>query len=50
MLKITFEYHDFYCRDGKWNTQTCIVSSVAECIRLYGLDQCDYRIVDMQEV
>ena len=51
MKKITFEYFDDYCRDGKWNKQTCIVSSVEECIELYGLGiDCEYRILSVEDV
>lgn len=50
MKKITFKYHDEYCRDGKWRTQTCTVSSVEECIRIYGLDNCEYEILSVEDV
>lgn len=50
MLRITFKYRDQYCRDGSWNTQTCVMRSVDECIKWYGLDQCEYQIIDVQEV
>ena len=50
MLKITFEYCDEYT-NGKWNTQTCIVSSVAECKKIYGLGiDCEYRILSVEEI
>ena len=50
MKKITFEYKDEYSR-GKWSKQTCIVSSVKECIEIYGLGvDCEYRIIDVKEV
>ena len=50
MKEITFEYKDEYSH-GKWSKQTCIVSSVKECIELYGLGiDCEYRIVDVKEV
>jgi hypothetical protein len=50
MLKIKFEYQDRYCYP-KWNTQECIVSSVQECKRIYGLGvDCDYRIISIEEV
>lgn len=51
MKKITFEYMDAYSR-GKWRTQTCVVSSLRECIRIYGLNEGDveYRIVSIEEV
>ena len=51
MLKITFKYYDRYCIDGKWNTQTCIVSSVEECKRIYGLGiDCEYEIISIEKV
>lgn len=33
MVKIRFKYRDEFCKDGKWNEQECIVSSLAECIK-----------------
>lgn len=48
MLEITFIYRDRYT-NGKWNTQSCIVSSVKECIRIYGLGvDCEYKIIDIK--
>lgn len=51
MLRIDFEYKDDLSR-GKWNKQTCIVSSIKECVKIYGLDEGDveYRIVKVEEV
>jgi hypothetical protein len=50
MLKIKFEYRDEYSH-GKWNEQECIMSSVAECKRFYGLGvDCEYRIISVEEV
>ena len=50
MLEIKFEYRDQYT-NGKWNEQSCIVSSVEECKRIYGLGvDCEYRIVSVEEV
>lgn len=50
MLKIKFEYRDKYC-SPKWNQQECIMSSVEECKRLYGLGtDCEYRILSIEEV
>jgi len=50
MLKITFEYADAMS-DWNWRRQTCIMSSVADCIRIYGLgDDCDYRIISVEEI
>lgn len=51
MKEITFEYRDAYSC-GKWRTQHCHVRSVAECIKIYGLNESDveYRIVEVKEV
>lgn len=50
MKKITFEYCDAYTH-GQWRKQTCIMSSVAECIKVYGLGyDCEYRIISVEEV
>lgn len=50
MLKIVFEYRDEYSH-GKWNKQECIVSSVEECKRIYGLGiDCEYRIISVEGV
>lgn len=50
MLHIEFEYQDQYT-NGRWNKQECIVSSLAECKRIYGLGiDCDYRILSIEEV
>lgn len=50
MLQVDFEYKDALSKD-KWNKQSCIVSSVAECKRIYGLGiDCEYRIIKVVEV
>lgn len=50
MLKIKFEYQDQYCFP-RWNQQECVVSSVEECKRIYGLGvDCDYRFISIEEV
>lgn len=50
MKEITFEYYDRYCRDGKWNKQSCIVEDLDECIRIYGLGKdCEYRIISIED-
>ena len=49
MLKITFEYADAMSH-WEWRKQMCIVSSVEECKRIYGLGvDCDYRILEVRE-
>ena len=50
MFEIEFEYKDKYT-NGKWNKQSCMVSSVEECIKIYGLGvDCEYRIIKIEEV
>ena len=50
MFKIEFEYKDKYT-NGKWSKQSCMVSSVEECIKVYGLGvDCEYRIISVEEV
>lgn len=51
MVQVTFEYTDNFSR-GKWNTQTCCVESVRQCIEIYGLNQPDveYKIISVDEV
>ena len=50
MVKVVFEYRDKYCYP-RWNTQKCIVSSVEECKRIYGLGvDCEYRIVSVEKI
>lgn len=50
MLHIVFEYKDKYTGD-RWSQQECTVSSVAECVKLYGLGiDCEYRIISIKEL
>ena len=50
MFNIEFEYKDRYT-NGKWNKQSCTVSSVSECIRIYGLGvDCEYRITYIKRI
>ena len=50
MVKVTFEYSDAMS-GWNWRKQTCIVSSVQECIRIYGLGvDCVYHIISVEEV
>ena len=50
MVKVVFEYMDRYT-NGEWNRQRCIVESVEECKRIYGLGiDCSYRIISVEEV
>lgn len=50
LLNITFEYADAMS-NWEWRRQTCTVSSIEECKRIYGLGiDCDYRILSVEEV
>ena len=50
MLKIDFEYKDAMS-NWEWRKQSCIMSSVEQCIKTYGLGiDCEYRIVKVEEV
>lgn len=51
MYEITFKYKDAWSH-GRWNTQSCVVGSVGECIRIYGLNEPDveYEIVSVKKV
>ena len=50
MLKIKFEYADAMS-NWQWRKQECVVSSVAECKRIYGLGiDCEYRIVSIEKI
>lgn len=50
MLKITFEYADAMS-NWEWRRQECVVSSLQECMRIYGLGvDCEYRIIKAEGV
>ena len=50
MVKIEFEYADAMS-GWEWRKQTCVVSSVKECIRIYGLGtDCEYRIISVEPI
>lgn len=50
MLKITFRYADALS-NWCWREQSCIMSSVEQCIEWYGLGtDCEYEIVSVEEV
>lgn len=50
MVYIEFEYADALS-NWEWRKQSCTVSSVEECKRIYGLGvDCDYRILKVKEV
>ena len=49
MLNITFRYKDAMS-NWEWRTQSCIVTSVEECKRIYGLGtDCEYKILEVKE-
>lgn len=49
MVRVVFEYRDDWSK-GEWRQQECIVSSVQECKRIYGLGiDCEYRIISVEE-
>lgn len=50
MVRVVFKYKDEYTF-GKWETQECVVNSVQECKKIYGLGiDCEYRILLVEEV
>lgn len=49
MLHIKFKYKDEYS-NGEWNEQECVVCSLRECIEWYGLNECEYEIIEIKEV
>lgn len=50
MLRIEFEYADAMS-NWEWRKQSCTVSSVEECKRIYGLGvDYEYRIISVEEV
>lgn len=50
MKKITFRYRDSYS-NWEWRTQHCIVPSVDECIKIYGLNDgsVEYEILEIED-
>lgn len=50
MKKITFRYADAMS-NWQWRTQSCIMESVADCIKMYGLGiDCDYEILTVEDI
>lgn len=49
MKRIIFEFKDEYTH-GEWRKRECRVESVGECIEIYGLDKCEYRIIKVEEI
>lgn len=50
MLKIKFRYKD-EMSNWEWREQECMMSSVEQCIRIYGLGvDCQYQILSVEEI
>lgn len=49
MVHVKFKYRDEWSR-GRWNEQECLVHSVEECKKIYGLDTCEHEILEVKEV
>lgn len=50
MKKIKFKYRD-ETSNWEWREQECVVSSVEECIKIYGLGiDCDYVILKVEDI
>ena len=50
MLHIKFKYKDEWSK-GKWREQECVVSSLAECKKIYGLGvDCEYEIISVEKI
>lgn len=50
MLKIKFEYADAMS-NWQWRQQECVMSSVSECVKWYGLGvDCMYRIISVEDL
>lgn len=49
MIKIRFRYKDEYSH-GEWREQECTVSSMDECIKLYGLDNVEHEFLVVQPI
>lgn len=48
MVRVKFRYRDELSR-GEWREQECVVSSVRECEKIYGLDYCEHEIISVEE-
>ena len=50
MKRIKFKFADAMS-NWEWRERQCVVSSVEECIRIYGLgSDCDYEILSVEDV
>ncbi len=49
MYEIKFKYRD-QLSNWKWREQSCVLRSVEECKRIYGLGvDCDYEILSVKK-
>ena len=50
MVEITFKYRDSMS-NWQWRQQSCTVSSLGECKKIYGLNESDvdYEIISVEE-
>ncbi len=50
MVAVKFKYRDEYS-NGEWREQKCVVNSVEECKKIYGLGiDCEYKIISVEEI
>lgn len=49
MVKIKFKYRDEY-NYPNWSEQECVCRSVQDCKEWYGLNECEYEIISVEEV
>lgn len=49
MKKIVFRYRDEF-NYPNWSEQECVVESLKQCIEWYGLNECEYEIISIEEV
>lgn len=50
MVRVVFEYADALSK-WEWRRQSCVVSSVDECKRIYGLGiDCEYKIISVERI
>ena len=51
MLHIKFRYKDYWS-NWEWREQECVVTTVSECVRIYGLNEGDveYEIISVEVI
>ena len=49
MLHIKFRYRDEYSYPN-WNEQECVVDNLQQCVEFYGLNECEYEIIEIKEM